>query len=97
MRNSGLIRNPFDLKGKFGKDDYLSFGQKAKLALEQGADLGLTITPEFDNDDMGDNVDVLSSFHHDAFDIANEFGKSPDTDVSRPVFAPIAPEDVVNE
>lgn len=52
---------------------YDSLEDKLRRKLETGEDTGLQVVPVYD-DETSNDVNVLSSFHHDILDIAEEFG-----------------------
>lgn len=59
-------------------EEYMSLGDRIKLATETGADIGARVNPQFDDKDSND-LDILCSMRHDPLDIAEEFGKMPES------------------
>lgn len=66
--------NPMNPKSISG-DDYLTIGERSLMALERGVDIGATIVPEYDSDSDSFEMDINCDWHHDAFDIAEKFGR----------------------
>lgn len=69
------FRNPFN-----GDADrvYQSLGDKILFASESGESLGMEVSPVYNGNDS-DDIDVMTDFHHDIFDIAEKYGKMVDT------------------
>ncbi len=67
------LSNPLNRKGI----GYQSLEDKIRIAQETGEDVGIKVAVEFDDEEINE-IDVLGSFNHDNFDIAQLYGKMLD-------------------